>query len=188
MITISNKNIDLKTFEKIVFNNEKITISDETVNTITKSFDFLTKFSKNKLIYGVNTGLGPMAQYKIEENEQIQLQYNLIRSHSAGIGKTLNYHYAKAATLARLKSLSLGYSGVHPDLIHVLSKFINNNIHPYIPEHGGVGASGDLVQLAHLALNIIGEGEIYYENTKYNTSTILQKLNIKPFKKECAKD
>lgn len=181
MINITGKNLGIEEFEKIIFKNEKINISDEVYETVSESFNFLQNFSKNKLIYGVNTGLGPMAQYKIEENEQIQLQYNLIRSHAAGIGKTLEKEYARAATLARLKSLSLGYSGVHKDLLRILSDFINNDIHPYIPEHGGVGASGDLVQLAHLALNIIGEGEIFYRNEKYETKYILKKLNIKPF-------
>ncbi len=182
MINISNNNIDIDTLKKIIFDDEKISLSSELMESVEKSYNFLIEFSKDKVIYGVNTGLGPMAQYKIEEKEQVELQYNLIRSHAAGLGNHLNYHYTKAALIARLKSLSLAYSGVHKDLLKTLENFINNNIQPYIPEHGGVGASGDLVQLAHLALNIIGEGEVFYNNEKYDTKTLLNKLNIPAFK------
>ena len=102
-----------------------------------------------------------MAQYKIKDDERIQLQYNLIRSHASGTGNPITAQYVRAAMLARLNTLSLGNSGVHPSVIKLMGELLNRNIIPLIYEHGGVGASGDLVQLAHLALVLIGEGEVF---------------------------
>jgi histidine ammonia-lyase len=182
MILISKTDITLEQLKQLLIKSEEIGIDKNTKNTTDESFNFLLDFAKNKIIYGVNTGFGPMAQYKINTNEQLQLQYNLIRSHAAGIGEALSPIFVKAAMIARLKSLALGYSGVPSELISLISELINKNITPFIPKHGGVGASGDLVQLAHLALNLIGEGNVFYENKLQPTNKVFKKLNIKPFK------
>ncbi|MFK5856374.1 MAG: aromatic amino acid ammonia-lyase [Bacteroidota bacterium] len=182
MVTISNNPLLTEDYKNILFSNKRINISEDVINKVEVCFNFLTDFSKNKIIYGVNTGLGPMAQYRIDESDQIALQYNLIRSHSAGAGAAIEPLYVRSAMISRLKSLSLGYSGVHSDVIKIIATLLNNNIIPYIPEHGGVGASGDLVQLSHLALVLIGEGEAYYEDKLQDVSAIYSKLNIKPLK------
>ncbi len=182
MVKISTKPLIVEDYKDVLFNDEKVQIEEDIINNVEDCFNFLVKFSNNKIIYGVNTGLGPMAQYRIEDKDQIELQYNLIRSHSAGSGVPLEPIYVRAAMISRLKSLSLGYSGIHPDAISLITELLNYNIIPYIPEHGGVGASGDLVQLSHLALNLIGEGEAYYNGQKQPISDIYKKLNIKPLK------
>ena len=182
MITISEEQLQLEDYQKILFDNQNIDISKNTLMQVEKSFYFLKEFSNNKVIYGVNTGLGPMAQYRVETEDQVKLQYNLIRSHAAGSGKPLSAIYVKAAMISRLKSLSLGYSGVHVDAIKLLMELINKNIIPYIPEHGGVGASGDLVQLAHLALVLIGEGEVMQDGKRVATEKVFQENGIKPLK------
>lgn len=180
MVTISKKPLLSEDYKNVLFNDESINIDKETLDNVEACFDFLTDFSRNKIIYGVNTGLGPMAQYRIEDEDQVDLQYNLIRSHSAGSGLPLEPLYVRAAMISRLKSLSLGYSGIHTDAIKLIAQLLNHNIIPYIPEHGGVGASGDLVQLSHLALVLIGEGEAYYDGKLQPVSSIYSKLNIKP--------
>ena len=180
MITISDDSILLDDYFNILFKNQKLSVSPGTIAKVEKSFTFLKKFSVNKVIYGVNTGLGPMAQYRIETDDQIQLQYNLIRSHAAGSGKALPSVYVKAAMISRLKSLSIGHSGIHPDVIPLLTTLVNKDIFPFIPEHGGVGASGDLIQLAHLALVLIGEGEVFYKGEKKPTVTVFKALGIEP--------
>ena len=182
MIGISDNDITLEELNSILFDNKKIEIDNSVVKTVELSYNFLVEFSKDKVLYGVNTGFGPMAQYKIDDNKLNELQYNLIRSHASGIGETLDPIYVKASMVARLKTLSKGYSGVHKDVLTVLLELINNNVIPYIPKHGGVGASGDLVQLAHLALNLIGEGQVYYKDELLSTSEVFEKLNIEPFK------
>ncbi|GAA4775229.1 MULTISPECIES: HAL/PAL/TAL family ammonia-lyase [Flavobacterium] len=179
-----NEYLSLKEFEDIVFKNNPVQISDNVLERVSDSFEFLKEFSGNKVIYGVNTGFGPMAQYRIKDEDRLQLQYNLIRSHSSGTGKPLSPIYVKSAILARLNTLSLGNSGVHPSLIVLMKEFINRDITPLIFEHGGVGASGDLVQLAHLALTLIGEGEVFYKGERRSTKEVFEIEGLQPINVE----
>jgi len=164
----------------ILINNTSIVIDDDALSHVFQSYFFLKEFIKDKLIYGVNTGFGPMAQYKISDKDQVQLQYNLIRSHCSGSGNTILPLNVKGLMLARLSTLMRGYSGIHPDAVTLLAELINKNIYPVIYEHGGLGASGDLVQLAHLALTLIGEGEVHYQGKICDTAEVFKKENIKP--------
>ncbi|MCJ7933680.1 MAG: aromatic amino acid ammonia-lyase [Chryseobacterium sp.] len=179
-----NNFLELKDFQKIIIGNEKIELDQSLLSKVDESFQFLKKFSKNKVIYGVNTGFGPMAQFKISDEDTHQLQYNLIRSHSSGIGNPLPAEEVKACMLARLNTLSLGNSGVHHSVIYLLQELINRDITPLIFEHGGVGASGDLVQLAHLALVLIGEGEVFYKGERKSTKEIFEIEGLEPIKVE----
>ncbi|HJD75913.1 MAG TPA: aromatic amino acid ammonia-lyase [Bacteroides reticulotermitis] len=178
---IANKCINLDSLYEILFQNEKLELSEECIRKVEESFDFLQSFSSDKIIYGINTGFGPMAQYRIEDQSLIELQYNIIRSHSTGAGKPLPELYVKAAMVARLYTFLQGKSGVHMELVSLLCEFINRGIYPFIPEHGSVGASGDLVQLAHIALTLIGEGEVFYQGKLRNSATVLQENGLKPF-------
>ena len=183
MLTIKGE-LGTDEFYSVIFENQSIAIDSEVINTVQKSFDFLKDFSENKIIYGVNTGFGPMAQYKIKDSQRIQLQYNLIRSHASGTGNPISPMYVKAAMLARLNTLSLGNSGVHVSVIELMTSLINKGITPLIYEHGGVGASGDLVQLAHMALVLIGEGEVFYKGERRNTKDVFELENLEPIKVE----
>jgi len=180
MNVIVEKQLTLDDCNEILFKGKQISIPPSALKRVDASHQFLKKFSKNKLIYGINTGFGPMAQYKVSDENITQLQYNLIRSHCSGGGKLLEPILVKALMLARLNSLLQGYSGVHTDIIELLATLINKNVYPCIYEHGGVGASGDLVQLAHLALVLIGEGEVVYEETMQPAEKVFRALNIKP--------
>lgn len=179
-----NSYLSLKEFETIIFKDNKIEISDVVIDRVNQSFNFLKEFSSNKVIYGVNTGFGPMAQYRIKDEDRIQLQYNLIRSHASGTGKPLKEIFVKAAILARLNTLSLGNSGVHSSLILLMKELINRDITPLIFEHGGVGASGDLVQLSHLALVLIGEGEVFYKGERKPTKEVFEIEKLTPINVE----
>lgn len=177
---LKNSVLDLKDFSNIINNNVEIEIAKELFTELKKSHSFLVDFSKDKIIYGINTGLGPMAQYRIQPDEQVQLQLNLIRSHAVGAGKTLCDKSLKAAMLARLNSLLQAKSGVDLSCINLLTQMINKNILPFIPEHGGVGASGDLIQLAHLALNMIGEGKVKYKMEWRSCAEVFEEEGLKP--------
>lgn len=179
-----NGTLGIEDFYKVIFENQTIQIDTTVLDKVEKSFNFLKSFSENKVIYGVNTGFGPMAQYKIKDSERIQLQYNLIRSHASGTGQPLPPMYVKAAMLARLNTLSLGHSGVHKSVIELMTELINRDITPLIYQHGGVGASGDLVQLAHLALVLIGEGEVFYKGDRVSTQEVFEKEGLKPISVE----
>ncbi len=179
MLTIKGE-LGVEEFYEVIFRGEPILIDEQIKDTVQKSFDFLKEFSENKIIYGVNTGFGPMAQYKIQDSQRIELQYNLIRSHSSGTGQIISAQYVKAAMLARLNTLSLGNSGVHISVVNLMTSLINKDIIPLIYEHGGVGASGDLVQLAHMALVLIGEGEVFYKGERKSTKEVFQLENLQP--------
>lgn len=174
------KDLTLEDFYKSIFDNEKIELDFVLLKRIENSFNFLKNFSKDKVIYGVNTGFGPMAQYKIKDADRMQLQYNLIRSHASGSGNPLPPDYVKSSMIARLNTLALGNSGVHISVAKLMTDLINKDIIPLIYEHGGVGASGDLVQLAHLALVLIGEGEVFYKGERKNTKDVFKIENLQP--------
>jgi histidine ammonia-lyase len=176
-----NQTLKIDDVENILFGSKNISLSQEVEYQIKNCFDFLKQFASEKIIYGINTGFGPMAQYRIDDKSLLELQYNIIRSHSAGAGNPFPDLYVKAAMLARLCTFMQAKSGVHPDLVRLLVEFINRNICPLVPEHGSVGASGDLVQLAHIALALIGEGEVHYKGEWRNTKEVLEKEKLKPF-------
>ncbi len=181
MVQIGYSSLGLADVERVI-SGEKVEVTEAVKQRVQESFFFLESFSKNKIIYGINTGFGPMAPYKIDEHEQLALQYNLIRSHASGSGQLLTEQYVKASMLARLNTLSLGFSGVNQSAIDVLTNLINHDIYPLIFEHGGVGASGDLVQLAHLALVMIGEGKVKYKEEVKPTAEVFAALGIAPMK------
>jgi histidine ammonia-lyase len=180
MVAIGGRILSLEDFSEILFGSEMIALETSALEKVDLNYRFLEGFSHEKLIYGLNTGFGPMAQYKVSKENVLQLQYNLIRSHCSGGGKILPALLGKAVMVARLNSLMCAYSGIHKDLVILLKDLINKNITACIYEHGGVGASGDLVQLAHLALALIGEGEVEYEGKVTSTSHLFEKLGIQP--------
>ncbi|MFN8307313.1 MAG: aromatic amino acid ammonia-lyase [Ferruginibacter sp.] len=180
MVHVGDRRLSLADFSAVLYEGKEVTLDPKAVEKVEANFRFLQKFSSNKLIYGINTGFGPMAQYKVSEENMLQLQYNLIRSHSSGSNSLMSPIMVKGVMLARLNSLMQGYSGIHPETVHLIKELINNDITPCIFEHGGVGASGDLVQLAHLGLVLIGEGEVVYKGEIRPTAEVFKQLNIKP--------
>lgn len=179
---IIGKRLDLKEVQAIVEGGAKIEIGVEVKTDVVESFEFLEDFSKNKVIYGINTGFGPMAQWRISDEHLRELQYNIIRSHSTGAGEPLPTIYVRAAMLARLMTFLQAHSGVNIQACELLVELINREIYPVIPMHGSVGASGDLVQLAHIALALIGEGEVFYKGSRRDTAELFAELGIEPLR------
>jgi histidine ammonia-lyase len=180
MISIGYRKLTVGDFYKVLFEGEKVEIDAGALRRVSENYEFLKEFAKGKVIYGINTGLGPMAQYKINGNRELELQYNLIRSHASGCGAPLEDIYVKATMLARLSTLIQARSGLHPEVVKLLTDLINHDIYPLIPEHGGVGASGDLVQLAHLALILIGEGEVSFKGKFRPTAEVFAEEGLQP--------
>jgi histidine ammonia-lyase len=112
-----------------------------------------------RTIYAINTGVGELVDVKIPPEELKHLQVNLLRSHACGVGERYPAEIVRAMMLLRANALAKGYSGVRPEVVEMLIKMLNKNVHPSVPRQGSVGASGDLVMLAHLGLAMIGEGE-----------------------------
>jgi histidine ammonia-lyase len=120
--------------------------------------------AEGETVYGVTTGFGDLADVHIEPQQTAELQRNLVRSHSAGVGDPLPTEVVRAMLLLRANALAIGLSGVRPQVVKLLIDMLNATVHPVVPSRGSVGASGDLAPLAHLALVLIGEGEAWVDD------------------------
>jgi histidine ammonia-lyase len=114
--------------------------------------------------YGVSTGFGSLATVPIAEARRAQLQRSLLRSHAAGMGDAVETEVVRAMMLLRARTLTMGYSGARPEVAETIVELLNARLTPLVPEHGSLGASGDLAPLAHCALALIGEGEVVGED------------------------
>ena len=139
-----------------------IKLHQDAVERVKKSRDMLERIlAENKVVYGVNTGFGKFATTLISGENLIDLQYNLIRSHSAGVGNPLSPRRARMLLALRINVLAKGYSGISYETLSRLIDAFNASCLSWVPEKGTVGASGDLAPLAHLALGLIGEGKMW---------------------------
>jgi histidine ammonia-lyase len=136
--------------------------------------------ASNKLAYAITTGVGKLSEVRIVGDQIRELQVNLVRSHSAGVGEPLSVAETRAMMLLRANSLAKGYSGVRGIVIDTLCEMLNRGVTPFVPSQGSVGASGDLAPLAHLALALIGEGECFdASGTRIPSSNALKQAQIK---------
>lgn len=136
--------------------------------------------ASGEVVYGVNTGFGDLARVRISDEDLRTLQENLIRSHASGVGHALSEDVVRAMLLLRANTLAKGASGVGPGLVESLLALLNNGVVPWIPEHGSLGASGDLAPLAHMALVLMGEGEAFYAGKRMKGGTALKKAGLEP--------
>lgn len=139
-----------------------------------------TIIDNERVIYGITTGFGLFCDVFISKDKTADLQVNLVRSHAVGVGAPFSQHAVLGMMIMRLNTMLKGHSGVSRALVDQLKTFINKRIIPYIPEQGSLGASGDLAPLSHLAIALIGEGKVYYNNELRPTAEVLEELNIKP--------
>ena len=161
--------------------DKQVALDGEAVERCRASRQFLEEeVAARRIIYGVNTSFGPMCNKIIEDSEIETLQVNLIRSHAAGLGDPLKPYIALGILAVRLNTLVKGYSGVRIELLEFMRDMINNGVAPYIPECGSVGASGDLVHLAHMALGIIGEGRVYYRGFLRPAAEVFAEVGMTP--------
>ncbi len=140
--------------------------------------------AENRTVYGVNTGFGKLSDIRIDPSQIRDLQLNLVRSHSCGLGNPLSVPEARALLLLRANVLALGYSGCRAVVVETLIEMLNRGVTPVIPEKGSVGASGDLAPLAHLALTAIGEGEAFYQGARTQSADALKSAGIEPVQLE----
>ena len=133
-----------------------------------------------EVVYGVNTGFGKLADVHVRGDRLAELQINLVRSHSGGVGQPLSEEESRAMLLLRANVLAKGFSGVRVELVELLVAMLNSGVHPVIPEKGSVGASGDLAPLAHLALVVVGEGKALYCGEQLLGGEALLRAGLKP--------
>lgn len=159
-----------------------IRISDEALQKMKAARMVIDRLAvdDSKKVYGITTGFGHLSKMRISSDQQVELQYNLIRSHAAGVGEPLTEEITRAMMLLLAASLARGHSGVYAEIVVLLAAMLNAGVYPVIPSRGSVGASGDLAPLSHLALTLIGEGEAIYQGEKLSGGQALQRAGLEP--------
>ncbi len=166
---------------KILKGELKTTIADETIEKVNISHKIvLDTAQKEEPVYGINTGFGPLCDTKISKDKTVELQKNILLSHSVGVGNPIDKDISKLMMILKVHSLAQGFSGISIRVLERILWHISNDIIPMVPEQGSVGASGDLCPLSHLFLPLIGEGQVYYKDELTPTKNVFNELNIKP--------
>lgn len=178
---ILDSTLTLSDFERVVRGREPVTLAPAALTRIRRARAVIERIvDGNEAVYGVNTGFGKFATIGIDRGQLEQLQHNLIVSHAIGMGASLPAEVVRGMLLLRAQSLALGHSGVREDVVNLLLALLNAGAHPVIPAQGSVGASGDLAPLAHLALALIGHGELDYAGQVRPAAAVLAELNLTP--------
>ncbi len=183
MIVLTGNDLDLKDIISVARDKERIKISDSAKKKIKKAREHVDELvKKGEIVYGITTGFGKFSDKKISPGEVLRLQENLIKSHSVGTGEPLPLEVVRAMILLRINNLAKGHSGIRLKIIKQLVELLNKDVVPWVPEQGSVGASGDLVPLAHIVLVIMGEGKAYYKGELLKGNEALEKSGLKPVK------
>ena len=152
--------------------------AEQRVHAAAKLVEDIVK--RDEPVYGVNTGFGDLATERIPAADLKVLQRNLVRSHAVGVGDPLPADVVRAAMLLRANTLAAGRSGVCGETLRLLIDMLDRGVHPVMPMHGSVGASGDLAPLAHMALVLIGEGEAIHDGKRKSAADALKHADLKP--------
>ncbi|WP_455095704.1 histidine ammonia-lyase [Prevotella koreensis] len=179
---ISAEHLSIERVGEIIYNGYKIELSDDAKQRIERCRNYLDeKIASNpEPVYGVTTGFGSLCNVSVSKDQLTQLQINLIKSHACGTGERVPNDIVKIMLLLKIQSLSYGYSGCKLDTVQRLVDFFNNGVYPIVYRQGSLGASGDLVPLAHLCLPLVGLGEVEYEGTLISGEEMLRRKNWTP--------
>ncbi|HEV2118861.1 MAG TPA: histidine ammonia-lyase [Candidatus Bathyarchaeia archaeon] len=184
-VTIDGSNLTLKTLVSVARTNSTVRIDKRAIERTTRGRAVLEKLLKeDKVIYGVNTGFGALSNFKVATEDLRQLQANLLRSHAASVGKPHSTEVVRAMMLLRANTLIKGNSGIRPEIPVLIVALLNKRVHPYIPQKGSVGASGDLSPLSHMALVLMGEGKAEYRERWRSGGEALQRAGQDPIQLE----
>ncbi len=184
-MTVSlNGKLTIEDFVSVARGMEKVELGDEVRTRVKDNRSTLEEAMSetDKPIYGVTTGFGDLVSEEIPREKRRKLQVNLIRSHSAGVGDPLPVEAVRGIMALRANSLGRGYSGVRLVVLERLKELLNKRVSPYVPEKGSLGASGDLIPLAHVASVLIGEGKAYYEGELLSAEEALGRAEVDQIK------
>jgi histidine ammonia-lyase len=195
ILLIDGNSLTIEKIDAFCSQNLKVQVKESAVKKINKARALIEKWiDRDEVIYGVTTGFGEFSNVKISKEDIARLQENLILSHAVGCGEYLPPTVVKVMMLLRLNALAKGHSGIRYSTMRLLLDMMNNNIIPVIPSQGSVGSSGDLVQLAHLVVAMLGKGRTqifenvdnasFDENKITGSADALIKFNLKPVKLE----
>jgi len=160
--------------------SEEVEFTTSAIDRMAASRQVVERLSDGQAVYGLSTGFGALAAVSIPEERRKALQVALVRSHAAGMGDPVEEEVVRAMIFLRARTLAHGASGARPELGQAMLDLVNANITPIVPEHGSLGASGDLAPLAHAALALLGEGDVLYEGEVCSASAALAKAGLEP--------
>ena len=173
---ISAEHLTIERIGEIVYNGYKLELSDDAKNRIIRCREYLDKkiAETTKPVYGVTTGFGSLCNVSVDADKLAQLQINLMMSHACGVADRVPNDIVKMMMLLKIQSLSYGYSGSKLDTVQRLVDFFNNDVYPIVYMQGSLGASGDLVPLAHMSLPLVGLGEVEYKGKVMSGAEVLK--------------
>ncbi len=179
---ISAEHLTIERIGEVVYNGYKLELSDDARNRIIRCREYLDeKIAKTtRPVYGVTTGFGSLCDVSVNPDQLAQLQINLMMSHACGVGDRVPNDIVKMMILLKVQSLSYGYSGCKLDTVQRLVDFFNNDIYPVVYMQGSLGASGDLVPLAHMSLPLVGLGEVEYQGKVISGAEMLEIFGWEP--------
>lgn len=168
-------------FHAVVLDHTRVALAATARRRMQRSRDLIERMIREeRVVYGVTTGVGSLSTERITHDKARELQLNIIRSHACGIGAPLSEAATRGLLLLRANTLASGLSGVRPVVADLLCSMLNKAIHPVVPRRGSVGASGDLAPLAHVALTLLGEGEVLFHNKRLTGAQALHRAGLKP--------
>ena len=177
---VNGENLQISHIEPVVRKRVKVGLGKDVKEALASVQRIIKKaIDDRKVIYGVTTGFGALSDVFISKGQRKQLQKNIVRSHSAGVGEMFSEECVRAIMLLRINSLAKGNSGVRYHTLKTLIEMLNKGVHPVIPEKGSVGASGDLAPLSHLALVLIGEGKAIYKDKLLTGKQAMKAAGVK---------
>ena len=186
-VMIGMEKMTLEALVSIARHGAKVQLTEASVQRINEARQLIEQWViEEKSIYGVTTGFGALSDVAISKKDTRQLQQNILMSHSAGTGDMLDEETVRAVMALRIKDFALGHSGIRLETVQHLITILNKGVYPVVPEKGSVGASGDLIPLAHLSLVIIGLGEAYYQGQRMSGAKALNHCGITPLRLEAA--
>ncbi len=185
MLQLNGQSLTIQQIADVAARREHVGLSADARERVERARAVVEQIvEEGRTVYGVNTGFGKLSDVSIDRSDLRQLQLNLVRSHSCGLGEPLSDEEARAMLLLRANVLASGFSGARPLVIDTLIAMLEKGVTPVIPEKGSVGASGDLAPLAHLALAAIGEGEVFYEGERVASAVALERAGVESLKLE----
>src|SRR6266853_6030402 len=180
-IALSGNDLTFEQLYAVALRGEKVALTGDPVERMKASRAVVDRVrASGATAYGINTGFGKLASVRISSEQVRQLQVNLVRSHSSGVGPPLSEPETRAMMLLRANALAKGLSGIRPVVVETLCAMLNAKVHPVIPSQGSVGASGDLAPLAHLAHVVIGEGRAVHRGEALEGAEAMRRANIVP--------
>lgn len=156
-------------------------VSNDTIENINQSAAYVQMIvDRGNVVYGINTGFGPLCTTLIDSDDTRKLQENILKSHAVGVGEPINKELSKLMLILKVHALAKGYSGVQLSTVERIIWHIENDVVPVVPKQGSVGASGDLAPLSHLFLPLIGLGKVHFKDEIKNTADVLAEFNLEP--------